>query len=320
MDVSIIIPTLNRCELLCDAIESARDQMFLSERYEIIVVDNGSTDDTREVVERLSQERSKPIRYVYQPRRGLHWARHAGAAAARSEILAYTDDDGAPTSGWVAALAQAFVETDCAAAGGPVHVRWLSEPPWWATKVYTFAHIDYGPERLELTPPRATYGPSFAVRKSVLYDVGGFNPDTSVLDRLVGDGEVGLCRKIYAAGGKIVYEPGAIVYHQQDGASLTLSNMRHRLAQQGRFTAYADYKARRQSTIQLLECAGLMLLRATVHKLRGIQHWPVKDLAFYRHEVNSAAALASVGYYLRLTFSKRFRQIVLREDWINERS
>jgi GT2 family glycosyltransferase len=156
------------------------------------------------------------------------------------------------------------------------------------------------------------------VRKSALFEVGGFNPDTSVLDRLVGDGEIGLCRKIYAAGGKIIYEPGAVVYHQQDGARLTLANMRHRLAQQGRFLAYADYKAQHQSTICLLQCTGRMLLRAADRKLRALRHWPAKDLTYYRHEVNAAAALASATYYLRLAFSKRFRQIVLREDWIHD--
>ena len=316
--ISVVIPTRNRCNQLRDAIVSTRNQTFSPDSYEIIVVDNASTDDTRELVERLNQDGGKPIRYMYEPRPGLHWARHAGARAAQGEILAYTDDDGAPTPGWVAALAQAFAETDCAAVGGPVHVCWLSEPPWWATKLYGFAHLDYGSERLELKWPHTIYGPSFAVRKSFLFEVGGFNPDTSVLDRLVGDGEVGLCRKIYAAGGKIVYEPGALVYHQQDGMRLTLANMRHRLAQQARFCAYADYKAHHQSTVRLLRRTGRMLLWAADRKLQALKHWPAKELAYYQHEVNAAAALASAEYYLRLAFSERFRQIVLREDWIND--
>ena len=58
MDISVIIPTFNRCELLRDAITSARDQTFPSDCYEIIVVDNGSTDGTRELAEGLDQ-RSK---------------------------------------------------------------------------------------------------------------------------------------------------------------------------------------------------------------------------------------------------------------------
>ena len=318
MDISVIIPTLNRCELLRDAIASAREQTFPAAQYEIIVVDNGSTDGTRELVECLNQDGDKPIRYVYESRPGLHWARHAGARAAQGEILAYTDDDGAPTPGWVAALAQAFAETDCAAAGGPVHVRWLSEPPWWATQLYSFAYLDYGSERLDLTWPRTIYGPNFAVRKSALFEVGGFNPDTSVLDRLVGDGETGLCRKIYAVGGKIIYEPGALVYHQQEGAFLTLPNMRHRLAQRARFLAYADYKAQHPSTVQLLRRVASKLRQAADRKLWALRHWLAKDLAYYQHEVNTAAALASAEYYLRLAFSDHFRQMVLREDWIND--
>ena len=95
-----------------------------------------------------------------------------------------------------------------------------------------------------------------------------------------------------------------------------LANMRHRLAQQARFRAYADYKAQHQSTVRLLRRTGRMLLRAADRELRALKHWPAKDLAYYQHEVNAASALASAGYYLRLAFSKRFRQIVLREDWI----
>ncbi|MBM3157602.1 MAG: glycosyltransferase, partial [Chloroflexi bacterium] len=66
--LSVIIPTLNRHELLRDAIASVRSQTFPTDQYEIIVVDNGSTDGTRELVERVNQDGGKPIRYVYEPR------------------------------------------------------------------------------------------------------------------------------------------------------------------------------------------------------------------------------------------------------------
>jgi glycosyltransferase involved in cell wall biosynthesis len=318
MQFSVIIPTLNRCNLLADVVASVRAQCFPADQYEIIVVDNGSTDGTRELVERLNQDGGKPIHYVYEPRPGLHWARHAGARAAQGDILAFTDDDALVTSGWLVGLSMAYDDPQVGAAGGPIHVHWRTPAPPWVPPLGTFGHLDYGPEYQELAWPRTIYGGNFSVRKQALFDVGGFNPDTAAEDRLVGDGETGLCRKLYSAGWKIVYVPEALIYHVQDGATITLSTMRHRYAQQARFLAYADYKAQRQSTVRLLRRTGRMLLRAADRKLRALKHWPAQDLAYYRHEVNVAAALAGAEYYLRLALSQRFRQLVLREDWISE--
>ena len=318
MRFSIIIPTLNRCDLLADALASVQALSFPAGEYEIIVVDNGSTDGTSELVERLNEDGGKPIRYVYEAQPGLHWARHAGARAAQGDILAFTDDDAVVTSGWLAALSTAYDDPQVGAAGGPIHVRWRTSPPSWVPPLGTFGHLDYGPDYRELSWPRTINGGNFSVRKQALFEVGGFNPDTSVEDRLVGDGETGLCRKLYAAGWKIAYVPDALVYHIQDGAKITLSTMRHRYAQQARFRAYAGYKAQRQSTARLLRRTGRMLLQAADRKLRALKYWPAKDLAYYQHEVNAAAALASAEYYLRLAFSKRFRQVVLREDWIHD--
>ena len=129
---------------------------------------------------------------------------------------------------------------------------------------------------------------------------------------------MGLCRKLYSAGWKIAYVPNALVYHVQDGATVTLAKMRHRYAQQARFAAYTEYKSFRPSSLRLLLRVARMLQQAAGKKLRGFKHWPSKEFAYYQHEVKAAASLASALYYLRLFFSKRFREIVLREDWISE--
>jgi glycosyltransferase involved in cell wall biosynthesis len=91
--ISVIIPTLNRCSSLERALASAREQTFPSSEYEVIVVDNGSTDGTRDLVERLNQDGGKRLCYVYEGQLGLQQARHAGARAAKGSILIFTDDD-----------------------------------------------------------------------------------------------------------------------------------------------------------------------------------------------------------------------------------
>ena len=130
--ISVIIPTLNRCEILADALTSVRQQTLPADQYEIIVVDNGSTDGTRELTERLNQDGCKPIRYIYEPQLGLHNARHAGARAAKGNVLVFTDDDATFDPGWLQAYAKAFAEhPEMAAAGGPVRPIWEASPPKW---------------------------------------------------------------------------------------------------------------------------------------------------------------------------------------------
>src|SRR5262249_38101966 len=162
----------------------------------------------------------KPIRYVYEKRPGLHWARHTGARAAQGTILAYTDDDAEATPNWLTGLAAAYEDPRIGAAGGPIQGRWRTPPPARAPPPRAFGQLDYGPDYQELSWPRTIYGGNFSVRKEALFAVGGFNPDTSVEDRLVGDGECGLCRKLYAAGWKIAYVPDALIYHVQEGAAI----------------------------------------------------------------------------------------------------
>src|SRR5262245_32502899 len=126
--ISVIIPTLNRCTVLPEAVRSIREQSISDEQYEIIVVDNGSSDSTGPVVEHLNGRTGKSIRYIWEPRRGLHWARHAGVRAAEGEVLAFTDDDAVATPGWLGSLIKAYADPRVGAAGGPIQVRWKTPP------------------------------------------------------------------------------------------------------------------------------------------------------------------------------------------------
>src|SRR5215510_9818844 len=126
MDLSIIIPTHNRAALMTQAVRSAFALHYPADCYEIIVVDNASTDSTPEMVEALQNEaRGKVLRYVREDRLGLHNARHVGARAAEGQILLFTDDDATFDPGWAQAYAEAFAQhTDMMAAGGPVRPIW----------------------------------------------------------------------------------------------------------------------------------------------------------------------------------------------------
>src|SRR5690348_18335736 len=79
-------------------------------RYEIVIVDNNSTDNTRQVVESFGGRSGPVLRYVFESRQGVSQGRNAGVTAARAGIIAFTDDDVVPTPGWVAQIKRAFAE------------------------------------------------------------------------------------------------------------------------------------------------------------------------------------------------------------------
>src|ERR1700675_1618753 len=92
--VSIIVPTYNRANSLGLTLESLINQSYKKHNYEIIVVDNNSTDDTRKLIEEWQKKSvAPPIKYLFEPRQGVHYARNAAFKHAKGEILYYTDDD-----------------------------------------------------------------------------------------------------------------------------------------------------------------------------------------------------------------------------------
>src|SRR6516162_11213107 len=92
-DVSVIICTYNRQHLLKAALKSILSQQADGLRYEVVVVDNNSTDDTRQVIETFMGRGATNLRYLFEGRQGLSYARNAGVAVSRSPIVAFTDDD-----------------------------------------------------------------------------------------------------------------------------------------------------------------------------------------------------------------------------------
>ena len=145
-DVSVIISTYQRCELLAEALESVLSQDD-SPPYEVIVVDNNSTDRTNDVVTAVASRAEKQVHYLFEPRQGVSYARNTGIIKARAPIVAFFDDDVRVARNWVATIAKAFDRSpriDC--IGGPVFPLWESAPPRWLTRRHwaPLALQDYG--------------------------------------------------------------------------------------------------------------------------------------------------------------------------------
>ena len=199
MYVSVIVPTRNHCESLRNTIASLQQLNFPNDLYEIIIIDNNSMDDTRHVVEECKQQGKKEVIYYEESRDGLHYARHAGAQIAKGDILAYTDDDAICDPDWLSELTRPYTDPKVGCVGGKVLPRFETKEPAWAKYsnfLYVLSILDRGDEIVKVNDAQI-YGCNYSIRKTVLYDAGGFHPDSTPpsLMRYLGDGGVGLTNK-----------------------------------------------------------------------------------------------------------------------------
>ena len=207
--VSIIIPTCNRANYLIDTLSTLRMMSEISSA-ELIVIDNGSTDRTREIVETFIKESPIPCRYVYEPTPGLHVGRNLGAQLAQGEILAYLDDDVFVDPDWLTGIQDAFTNyPGLALLGGPCLPHWESQPPQWILDLKSLSSdggwvlsqlslLDLDYQDPAPCSPWHVFGCNFIIRKSVLFAAGGFHPDgmPDHLLRYRGDGESYISRYI----------------------------------------------------------------------------------------------------------------------------
>ena len=148
--------------------------------WEILVVDNNSTDETRQVVEDFRNRYPDLIRYWFEPQQGLSYARNAGIQHARGNILAFIDDDEDAAAGWLQNLRTNLHSGEWAGAGGRVLPQWNgSRPPWLSSKSsFTSGPLvmfDAGPEGGQLTEP--PFGANMAFKKEVFDVHGRFRTD-----------------------------------------------------------------------------------------------------------------------------------------------
>ncbi|HEX6974121.1 MAG TPA: glycosyltransferase, partial [Vicinamibacterales bacterium] len=150
--------------------------------YEVVVVDNNSTDDTRDVVQRvMARDATGRLRYVFEPRQGVSYARNTGVEQTSAPLILFLDDDGMPGREWVREMFEAFrAHPEAHCIGGRVTARWDVPPPAWMDKPH------YGPVALQ-DRPAATYvnarsastcllTANLGVRREVFDRVGGFSP------------------------------------------------------------------------------------------------------------------------------------------------
>lgn len=240
---SVIVCTRNRADLLEGTLRSILADAPATP-WELIVVDNSSTDRTPEVVASCrAQARGIRFDHLVEERLGHSHARNRGIAAARGEYVVFTDDDVLVEPGWLDALCAAFSEPDVLAAGGMILPSWPSPPPAWMSNRLSgvLAITDYGDEPRDLTGDEYPVGANMAIRRSAL-GPGDDAFDTRLGHR--GEGYFGfdeyeLFRDLRSRG-RLAYRPGAVVHHRILPERMTWKGMRRASLHNGYGSMRAD--------------------------------------------------------------------------------
>ena len=218
VNLSVVLCTHNRASRLGRALESLSElDVPAGLDWELLVVDNNSTDGTRTVIEQVAAGARLPCRYLFEPSLGKSFALNAGIARALGRVLAFTDDDVTFDRGWLRGLLAAFDAPDCAGVGGQIVPVWPASPPRWfsATGPYRLLPAVVG-YQFDTSGPviRPPYGANMAYRRQMFERYGLFRTDLGPRGREMirgEDTEFGL--RLLAGGERVVYVPGAIVYH-----------------------------------------------------------------------------------------------------------
>jgi glycosyltransferase involved in cell wall biosynthesis len=239
MHVSVVIATRNRSVLLARTLRAVAAQRWPAEQMDVIVADNGSTDDTRAVVEQCAAA-GMPVRYVYVVEPGKSYAVNVALRLTRGELIAFTDDDVQPDPEWLAGLVRAVEETAADYVAGRILAFWEAPPPaWMSPSLYGVLAIpDNGTQRLSITADGSTrvmpIGANMAVRADVIARLGGLRTDLGKLDGSLRTGEDHeFFLRLVHAGCRGTYEPSAVVHHLVPATRLTRSYFRRWLWQNG---------------------------------------------------------------------------------------
>jgi glucosyl-dolichyl phosphate glucuronosyltransferase len=248
-DISVLICTYNRAKDLQDLLESVCNQDSGGGAYEIIVVDNNSSDDTRNRIDTVNAWAARPARYLFEPRQGKSYALNTGLQAAGAPLCVVIDDDQIMPPGYLTRLVEAFTEhPDVSFIGGKVLPIWETPPPRWLTPSHwsPLGMADHGDEPFSVDQHRPICLLTFAFRVADVCDVGGFRNELGVTDSRMGSTEdADLISRLLGSGRRGLYLPQLVLHHHAPARRMTQDYYRRWHHGHGGFSAL-----RREASIE----------------------------------------------------------------------
>lgn len=320
--VSVIIPTYNRAYSIGKTLDSFFELDYPSEKYEIIVCDNNSSDNTREVIEQYIQKYGqKRIRYIFEKRQGAHYARNTGAKNAQGDILYFTDDDMIAHPKMLKNLLKVFEQDEnVAVATGRIMPKWLSIPPRWVEQYCCNLKLslnDLGVGTIISNKDMGVYSCHQAIRRDVFNKTNGFHFDY-VGGELLGDGESGLNQDIIEMGYKLAYVGSSYIFHMIPENRMTQKYINKHYHNQANCVSYQEYRrspfgkqelySRICSYIFRFLYESVVLFYVGLRKRTTFRFIPATFM-YYR---------ARIRYDYKIIHDDQWRAMVLQSNWKDE--
>jgi glucosyl-dolichyl phosphate glucuronosyltransferase len=219
MDISVVICTRNRCALLKKLLGSLEHPLSADLAWEIVVVDNGSVDQTRQVVEEFARRVGFPARYVLESQPGLSHARNRGIRESRGNIIAFLDDDVTVAPNWLAEVKTAFEKYDCSCVGGKILLDdSIQLPEWWDARCEGVLSLYNAGDSVIISDhnffAEIGWGANIGFRRRAFETHGLFRSDLGKTPNTTTLGEdTEFVDRLRRSGERVIHYPGAVVYH-----------------------------------------------------------------------------------------------------------
>jgi len=248
--ISVIVCTYNGEKRVLRTLDALVQQNFPKETYEIVVVDNNSSDGSAEVVQGfIGKHKTLRIKYCFESQQGQSHARNKGIQEAKGEILAFTDDDGVPDENWLKELYKIYQEEEnVGCVGGKVILDLPKVLPEWYQKELGRNYLAGFDLRVDF-PLEVNhvysfpYGVNISFLKKALLGVGLFDPTLGKVggEALTGD-ETDRCLALHQKNWRIFYQPKAMVHHVINPERISKAYFKKMACVSGYLRVIWDYK------------------------------------------------------------------------------
>jgi glucosyl-dolichyl phosphate glucuronosyltransferase len=234
MQISLVVTTYNREKLLLNCLEAVASQSLERAAFEVLIVDNNSRDNTKQVVlDFIEAHPELNMQYILETVQGTSFARNRGVESARGEIISFTEDDAAPLPNWLETIANSFSDQSVGCVGGPIILDYQGQekPPYLKGDLQGLL----GQFKLPYTEPTFVsiwkefpWGGNMSFRKAVFSEVGLFRTDLgpSAKRRLTAE-ETEYIARVHKSGWKVLYNPNAEIRHFVPPERLRKSHLYH---------------------------------------------------------------------------------------------
>jgi len=258
--ISIVICTHNRADLARDAIASVLEQDMPKDEYELLIVDNASTDHTHTMAQEFCGTYPN-VRYILETKIGLSHARNRGWQESQGDYVGYLDDDAKAAAGWLPTAFDVATRTCPSAFGGPYYAFYQGQKPAWFKDEYA-SHIQGHAPRF-LDEQEYLDGGNMFIRRDILKKLNGFHTSFGMQGKRLAFGEetdLFVRLRSETASAKLYYHPGIKIYHLVRPEKFNLWLAPKRYFSAGRYAHKVFSASAKSNNLALFFARGILLV------------------------------------------------------------